>query len=127
MKHVTLCLLLCCLLLFSAACTESLDLTGTDAAEQVVSISSDPEPYFGREILFAGYYTYEDFGSGYHYVLLNESAEEENIGFEIRWEGAFPAPGTAVKVRGVLKSVTEYGQKYIYLDLTELTILERVE
>ena len=127
MKHVAICLILISLFLSLTGCSEPLDLTGKDAGQQILSLSSDPEPYLGREIVFAGYYTVEEFGDTYHYVLLDKGTDGENIGFEIRWDGSYPAPGTPVKVRGILSTVTEYGQNYIYLKLSELTVLKQME
>lgn len=70
-----------------------------------------------------GYYTYEDFSdTRYHYVLLNKTGEE-NLGFEIRWEGEYPGPGTAVTVTGKLMTETVYGQAYIFLEISDLNIL----
>lgn len=110
-----------------SACGDPLDLTGVDGAARVMEISADPEPWLGREILFAGTYVTENFGIDYHYVLLGTDVTETRPGFEIRWEGAYPEPGTAVKVRGILKSVTEFGQKYIYIEVSELHLLHPVE
>jgi len=126
MKRFVL-IFVCFLLLIVSACSSPLDLTGEDGAERILDISKDPEPWLGREIVFAGYYAYEDFGIRYHYVLLGKDAAGNNPGFESRWNGDFPESGAPVKVRGELKEVTEFGQKYIYLELSDLTLLQPVE
>ena len=127
MKRSFVFFLLLLLTVSLAGCGEPLDLTGADGAERVMEISADPEPWLGREIIFAGTYVTEEFGSAYHYVLLGTDVTETRPGFEIRWEGDYPEPGTAVKVRGILKSVTEFGQKYIYIEVSGLHLLQPVE
>ena len=111
--------------LMTVACSEPLYLTGENAAEQILMITEDPQPYLGREIVFAGYYVFEDFTERYHYVLLNPSGES-TLGFEIRWDGDYPQRGDAVRVRGTLTEITEFGQKYIYLAVSEITVLQKI-
>ena len=126
MKQLTLLLLCLFLLPLFCACTQRIDLTKEGGAEEILAISENPEPYLGQEILIAGYYTYQDFIDRYHYVLLSLE-EGKNVGFEIRWQGDFPSVGTPIKVRGILKSVTEFGQRFIYLDVIELSPLEEAK
>lgn len=126
MKYFAFSLVLILSLFLLCACSQPLDLTGEDAAQQILSISKNPEQYLGEEIIFAGYYTYQDFIGRYHYVLLSLS-NEENLGFEIRLDGEYPPAGSAVRVRGILKSVNEFGQDYIYLEVHELSVLQPAE
>lgn len=117
-RIVTICLV--CLLTFSA-CAVPIDLTGEGKALRVQEISERPEEYFGKLMEYTGYYAYEEmFGVRYHYVMCEPTAGEQNVGFEIRWDGDYPEAGTFIRVRGTLEYAVEYETTYIYLALTAL-------
>lgn len=126
MKRMKWVISIALVLILFTACSSAVDLTGKDAAQTILTVTENPEPYLGKEFVFSGYYTYEDFTARYHYVLLTQYAKE-NPGFEIRWDGPYPERGTHVKVRGILRSITEFGQNYIYLDVSELTEISATE
>ena len=115
------------LILSLCGCGETIDLTGEGSEIAILEISADPKAYLGKTLRFSGYYTEELFyGETYRYVLKDLDGKE-NVGFEIRWEGEYPSPGTPVVAEGKLTEETVYGQAYIYVDVTELTVLQPVK
>mgnify|MGYP003525902044 CR=1 FL=1 len=127
MKRSVSILLILSVFIFLCACSSAVDLTGSDAAERILEISEDPTSYLGKTLKVSGYYTSETFaGTTYHYVMKTTPDAAQNVGFEIRWKGEYPPSGTAVSVTGTLMTETVYGQAYIFLDVTEFHILQRV-
>lgn len=125
MKRIAVLLLL--LILCVAGCTSVIDVTGDDAGEMILRISSNPEPYLGKTIRLSGYCATQEFmGIHYHYVL-RETADGTPLGFEIRSDEEIPADGTPVLVTGVLMTETVYGQAYIYLRVSEISVLKAAE
>lgn len=126
MKRATI-LLLLLFILCVAGCTSVIDVTGDDAGEMILRISSDPEPYLGKAIRLSGYCATQEFmGIHYHYVL-RETADGTPLGFEIRADGEIPPDGTPVLVTGILMTETVYGQAYIYLRVSEISVLQASE
>lgn len=125
MKRIAVLLLL--LILCVTGCVSVIDATGDDAGEVILRISSDPEPYLGKAIRLSGYCATQEFlGTHYHYVL-RETADGTPLGFEIRADGEIPPDGTPVLITGVLMTETVYGQAYIYLRVSEISVLKAAE
>ena len=125
MKRIAVLLLL--LILCVTGCASVIDATGDDAGEVILRISSDPEPYLGKTVRLSGYCATQEFmGIHYHYVL-QETADGSPLGFEIRSDEEIPADGTPVLVTGILMTETVYGQAYIYLRVSEISVLKAAE
>ena len=134
-------LLLCAILLLSSACPAAgaeatptpeppvidLDLaalSGTLVYAQVYNMMVDPDPWLGKIIRMAGYYSYYDdqeHGVIYHACVIPDATACCTQGIEFVWYGEhrwpedYPEIGTDITVTGRLEMYEESGQQYLHL------------
>ena len=112
--------------------TVDLDLSGmsgTVVYSQIYNLLSDPEPYMGKVIKMAGYYSaFKDEESGivYHACVIPDATACCAQGIEfIRpdgydWPADYPKDGTDIVVTGRLEKYEEDGLMYLHLTDTDM-------
>ena len=104
-------------------------LSGTVVYSQVYKIASEPEPYLGKIIRMAGYYSaYHDTERDvvYHACVIPDATACCAQGIEFIWEGEhawpeeYPEEGTDIIVTGRLETYLEDGYMYLHLVDAEL-------
>ncbi len=104
-------------------------LSGTVVFSQVYNMMVEPEPYLGKIIKIAGYYSaYEDTEREvvYHACIIPDAAACCSQGIEfVRsgepvWPDEYPGEGTDIVVTGRLETYEEDGYEYLHLTDAEL-------
>lgn len=99
-------------------------LSGTVVYSQVYNIMYEPEPYIGKVIKMAGYYSaYEDTERDvvYHACIIPDATACCAQGIEFIWAGEhqwptdYPEEGTDIIVTGKLETYEEDGFEYLHL------------
>ena len=99
-------------------------LSGTVVYAQVYNILYEYEPFLGKVIRIAGYYSaYEDPASGavYHACVIPDATAccaqgmEFVLADEVRWPEDYPEEGTDIVVTGRLATYEEEGDLYLHL------------
>ena len=91
----------------------------------------NPAGYLGRTIKLEGIFTRERFNDNELFFVFRRipgcHIPEENFGFEVKWpEGRrdpYPPDNAWVEATGVLKYVIENRQRFLYLELLSLRVL----
>ena len=154
MKKIAMILLLCLLGAVLAGCSSSVSeepapsatpepltvdldlsgLSGTVVYSQVYNILSEPEPYMGKVIRMAGYYSfYEDKERGvvYHACVIPDATACCAQGIEFVWAGEnawpadYPKVGEDIIVTGRFSSYDEDGIIYYNLIDAEMVLAEK--
>lgn len=154
MKKIAMILLLCLLGAVLAGCSSSVSeepapavtpepltvdldlsgLSGTVVYSQVYNILSEPEPYMGKVIRMAGYYSfYEDKERGvvYHACVIPDATACCAQGIEFVWAGEhawpadYPKVGEDIIVTGRFSSYDEDGITYFNLIDAEMVPAEK--
>ena len=154
MKKIAMILLLCLLGAVLAGCSSSVSeepapsatpepltvdldlsgLSGTVVYSQVYNILSEPEPYMGKVIRMAGYYSfYEDKERGvvYHACVIPDATACCAQGIEFVWTGEhawpadYPEVGEDIIVTGRFSSYDEDGITYYNLIDAEMVLAEK--
>ena len=106
-------------------------LSGTVVYSQVYNMMTGPEPYLGKVIRMAGYYSaYEDTERGvvYHACVIPDATAccAQGIEFvragEHVWPDEYPEEGAGIIVTGRLGSYDEDGYTYLHLVDAELVV-----
>jgi len=145
-KHLSLLLLLSTLLMVAIGCGNKdtsaveagnvdVDLTALSSTmvyAEVFNIMTTPDDYMGKRIKMSGpYYTayYDETGSYYHYVIIEDATACCAQGLEFIWSGDhaypddYPEDRTIIEVVGVFGSYEESGNSYYYLAVDNLSVL----
>jgi len=108
-------------------------LSGTVVYSQVYNMMYEPEPYLGKIIKMAGYYSaYEntELGVVYHVCVIPDATACCAQGIEFIWGGEhawpddYPEEGSDIIVTGRLETYDEDGYMYLHLADAELVIQE---
>ncbi len=108
-------------------------LSGTVVYSQVYNMMYEPEPWLGKIIRMAGFYSaYEDTEKGivYHACVIPDATACCAQGIEFVWGGEhawpddYPEEGTDIIVTGRLEVYDEDGYKYLHLTDAELKLEE---
>ncbi len=106
------------------------NLSGTVVYSMIYNIMYEPEPYLGKVIRIAGYYSaYEDMEHGivYHACVIPDATACCAQGMEFIWSGEhswpddYPEETTDIIVTGRLEMYTEGEYKYLHLVDSEVT------
>lgn len=111
-----------------------LDLTvmnSTMIYSVIYDIMVNPDNYYGKSLLVDGYFdTMEnpDLGVRYYFIVVPDATACCVQGLEFILDGKnfpddFPAASTDIRIRGVMDSYMEEGQKYCYIKADSLTVL----
>lgn len=101
---------------------------------QVNDVYLNQEDYLGRTIKLEGLFKIEQYSNqepAYCFVLRYGPGccgSDGNAGFEVAWDKAdksYPNDDDWVEAVGVLKTYEEDGYPYLYLALSELTVLDK--
>ncbi len=99
-------------------------LSGTVVYAQIFNLVSDPDPWLGKTIRMAGYYSYYDDqeqGVVYHACIIPDATACCAQGIEFIWAGEhnwpedYPEEGTDITVTGRLEIYEENGVSYLHL------------
>lgn len=99
-------------------------MSGTVVYAQVYNLMVDPEPYLGKILRIAGYYSaFEDTQRGivYHACVIPDATACCAQGLEFIWNGEhawpddYPEETTDIIVTGRLEMYEEDGNKYLHL------------
>ena len=84
--------------------------------------------YLGKTIKYEGIFTRTELPDDTFYTVIRYGpgccGDDGNVGFEVKWDGKYPEPNDWVEAVGVLSSYEDEGNKYLYLDLNSLTVLD---
>lgn len=119
----------------------TIELTDKKFINYTMNIHTNPEKYLGDRIemegLFSTFYLDDDVDKEekHYYVFrygANDSHEDTQVGFEVKYKGDYPKKNDWVKISGILKSYESNDIEYIYIDVDELEVMdesgeERVE
>ena len=104
-------------------------LSGTFVYAQIYNLMTDPEPWLGKIIRVAGYYSFYDdqeHGIVYHACIVPDATAccAQGIEFvragEHNWPGDYPEDGAGITVTGRLEIYEENGYSYLHLVDAEL-------
>ncbi len=107
--------------------TVDLDLSGmsgTVVYAQIYNLLSDPDPWLGKIIRMAGYYSFfndEELGIVYHACIIPDATACCAQGIEFVWAGEhnwpedYPGDGVDITVTGRLDIYEENGYSYLHL------------
>ena len=108
-------------------------MSGTIVYAQVYNLLVDPEPWLGKAIRMAGYYSYYDDaekGIVYHACVIPDATAccaagiEFVLGGEYAWPEDYPEAGTDIIVTGRLEMYREDGYDYLHLLDAEMEIVQ---
>jgi zinc transport system permease protein len=101
---------------------------------QTNDVYLNPEDYMGKTLKLEGLFKREQYGGHDYCFVLRYGpgccGSDGNAGFEVAWEKDRPADETYpevdewVRASGVLKSYEEDGYPYLYIALSELSVLK---
>ena len=109
-------------------------LSSTMVYAEVYNMMTSPDDYMGKTIKMSGpYYAsfYDETGSYYHYVIVEDASACCQSGLEFIWKGEhnypndYPADQTKIEVVGVFESYEELGQTYYYLSVDDIGVLKK--
>ena len=112
---------------------EILIISDESFASEIEYISFHPDSYVGRAIKFSGLYSVREneFGDPMSMVYRKghghshgDAVREDELGFEILYDGISPEENDRVEVTGVLEYSIHGGMKYLAVRVNELTIIE---
>ncbi|MDR0550790.1 MAG: hypothetical protein LBG72_02095 [Spirochaetaceae bacterium] len=101
---------------------------------QTSDVYLNPDDYLGKTIKLEGIFMREQFaGTDYCFVIRYGPGccgNDGNAGFQVAWNKPaltepYPAAGEWVGASGVLSTYTEDGNPYLYLDLINLTVMDK--
>jgi zinc transport system permease protein len=97
---------------------------------QVNDIYLNAEDYLGKTIHYEGIFSaefYSDLDATYYFVIRYGPGccgTDANPGFEVAWDGEYPAPDEWVSVTGALESYQEDGYDYLRIRLSEIEVMD---
>ena len=107
-------------------------LSSTMVYAEVYNMMTNPDGYMGKTIKMSGpYYAsfYDETGSYYHYVIIEDATACCQSGLEFIWKGEhsypndYPPDQTKIEVVGVFESYEELGRTYYNLSVDDISIL----
>ncbi|MCL2078804.1 MAG: hypothetical protein FWH17_03055 [Oscillospiraceae bacterium] len=105
-------------------------LSSTMIYAEVYNIMTNPDDYMGKRIKMRGpYYAsyFDETGSYYHYVIVEDAAACCMQGLEFIWNGEhiypddYPQDKAIVEIIGVFGSYDELNETYYYLSVDDIT------
>jgi len=136
MRKITCLLVICLVLVLGTGCSSSknstnvVEINESQFLAQTTEIYYNSADYIGKTIKYEGIFSvYEVSKTDKCYLVTRYGpgccADDSEVGFEIQWDGVYPAENDWVEITGILEEYTNNSKKYLRIAVSELNVLTK--